>query len=138
MTYKLSKRSLSRLEGVDQRLKEVALLAIQITAVDFGIPEYGGKRSLEDQQELYSRDPKVTSCDGVDKRSRHQDGEAIDFYAYVGGKASWEKEHLVMVACAFFQAAIILGHQIEWGGLWKGFQDLPHIQLRLVNNRLKD
>ena len=53
----------------------------------------------------------------------------IDFYAYVDGKASWDEGHLALVATAFMQAAIKLGYKIQWGGLWKGFKDMPHIQL---------
>ena len=65
---------------------------------------------------------------------------ALDFYAYIHGKASWEHKHLAMVATAFFQAASELGYRIEWGGLWKRKKpklidgipygwDMPHIQL---------
>jgi len=31
------------------------------------------------------------------------------------------------VACAMLQAASILGHKLEWGGLWPW--DKPHFQL---------
>ncbi|MEO5344604.1 MAG: hypothetical protein H7842_15010, partial [Gammaproteobacteria bacterium SHHR-1] len=58
-----------------------------------------------------------------------------DFYAYVDGRASWEREHLAMVAAAFLQAASHLGYAISWGGLWKqrgggiyGW-DMVHVEL---------
>lgn len=127
MAYKFSDRSLKRMAGVDQRLQRVAIRAIQISRIDFGIPEYGGIRTLEDQKTLF--DQGKSQCDGIHRRSNHQDGNALDFYAYVDGSASWEKEHLAQIAAAFLQAAIELDVKIEWGGLWKDFQDMPHIQI---------
>ncbi|MDB4302169.1 M15 family metallopeptidase, partial [bacterium] len=78
--------------------------------------------------------------DGTEKLSKHQSGNALDFYAYVNGFASWDHDHLAMVACAYFQAASILGYRIKWGGLWKSKNptikngipygwDCPHIEL---------
>ncbi len=127
MIYKLSKRSKQRREGVDPRLIEISDLAIQITAIDFGIPEYGGLRSTEEQAELF--DSGASKCDGYRKKSRHQSGKALDFYAFVDGKASWEREHLAIVAAAFLQAASMLGYKLQWGGLWGSFPDFPHVEL---------
>lgn len=131
--YALSERSKSRREGVDPRLIEICDLALHISVVDFGIPEYGGVRSAEEQNGLFLE--KASKADGTTNLSNHQIkpgkkyGEALDFYAYVDGKASWEPVHLAMVACAFLQAASILGYKLEWGGLWKSFKDMPHVQL---------
>ncbi len=128
MSFKLSERSKKHREGIDQKLIEISNLAITLSVVDFGIPSTGGLRTAEMQNDLY-RDCK-SNCDGIVKLSRHQLGDALDFYAYVDGKASWEGEHLAMVATAFLQAASILGHALEWGGLWKSFKDMPHVQLK--------
>jgi len=125
--FKLSNRSKERRDGVDPRLIDISDLAIQITVIDFGIPRYGGKRTSLDQRELYNAGN--SKCDGYKKRSKHQEGLALDFYAFVGGQASWNTEHLAMVAAAFLQAASILGHKLRWGGLWKGFKDYPHVEL---------
>ena len=62
-------------------------------------------------------------------RAYHQTGNAVDVYAYVDGKASWDHEHLASVAAAMLQASSELGIPLEWGGLWKGFCDRPHFQL---------
>lgn len=123
--FKLSERSKQRRKGVDSRLIEISDLAIQITVIDFGHPADAGLRTAERQKELF--DQKSSKCDGYENLSYHQSGKALDFYAYVDGKASWEKEHLAMVACAFLQAASILGYRLEWGGLWPW--DMPHVQL---------
>lgn len=125
--FKFSQRSLDRRDGVDQRLIEISDLAIQITVVDFGFPRDAGPRTAKRQNEMW-RDPEIeTGCDGYDKISPHQGGKALDVYAYVDGKASWEREHLAMVACAMLQAASQLGYKLEWGGLWPW--DMPHFQL---------
>lgn len=128
MAFQFSQRSLDRMEGIDQKLKDIAHKAIEISRIDFGIPEHGGKRTSEEQQQLY-KDGK-SKVDGYHKWSRHQYGEALDVYAYVDGKASWETEHLALVATAMLQAASELGYALEWGGLWKSFQDMPHFQLK--------
>lgn len=129
--FTFSKTSLGRMSGVDKRLFNIANLALTISPIDFGIPKYGGLRTADEQSSLF-HDGK-SKCDGYDKKSYHQTGMALDFYAYVDGKASWEKEHLSVVACAFLQAANRLGYQLEWGGLWKSFQDMPHVQIKGVD-----
>ena len=53
MTFKFSSRSISRMSNVDNRLQEIAHLALQISRVDFGIPAYGGFRSTEEQAKLF-------------------------------------------------------------------------------------
>lgn len=125
--FTLSEKSKRRREGADPRLIEISDLAIQITVVDFGHPADAGKRTAERQNELYL-DGK-SKADGYNKLSRHQSGKALDFYAFVDGKASWDTEHLAMVAAAFLQAASILGYKLRWGGLWKSFKDYPHVEL---------
>ena len=126
--YKLSSKSKERLEGVDQRLIKVIDLALTITNIDFGIPGDGGLRTAERQKELF--DKKVSKCDGYINKSYHQTGKAFDVYAYVHGKASWDRNHLTQVAAAILQAAGMLGYAVEWGGLWKGFTDMPHFQIK--------
>lgn len=123
--FKLSQRSLDRMKGIDPRLMEIMMLAISITVIDFGIPEFGGLRTAEEQKVLF--DKKLSKADGTKKKSYHQTGKAVDVYAFVDGKASWETEHLAYVAAAVLQAASQLGYKLEWGGLWPW--DKPHFQL---------
>lgn len=126
--YKLSSKSKERLEGVDERLIKVIDLALTITNIDFGIPGDGGLRTAERQKELF--DKKVSKCDGYINKSYHQTGKAFDVYAYVNGRASWDRNHLTQVAAAILQAAGMLGYVVEWGGLWKGFTDMPHFEIK--------
>lgn len=124
--YRLSKTSLRNLDGVHPELIDVVKMAIQITKVDFGIPSTGGYRTASQQNELY-RDKK-SQLDGFDKKSNHQTGNAVDVFAYVDGKASWDEHHLSMVACAMLEAASRLGVNLRWGGLWVSFVDMPHFE----------
>lgn len=127
MKFSLSKRSKKNRKGIDPRLIEISDLAIKITVVDFGHPSDSGIRTAKRQYELFL--DKKSKADGYDRLSYHQSGLALDFYAYVNGKASWNKKHLAMVAAAHLQAASLLGYKLKWGGLWKNFKDYPHIQL---------
>ncbi len=125
--FNLSDKSKQNMAGVDPRLVSIVTKALEISIVDFGIPSDGGIRTPERQKELF--DKKLSRADGYTKKSKHQTGKALDFYAFVDGKASWEPVHLSLVACAFLQAASELGIKLKWGGLWKGFRDMPHVEL---------
>lgn len=125
---KLSGRSKENRAGIDERLIEISDMAIQITKIDFGIPSTGGFRTAEKQNELFA-DGK-SKADGYNKKSYHQTGKALDFYAYVDGRASWEHHHLTYVATAFLQSASILGYKLEWGGNFRSFLDMPHVQIK--------
>ena len=133
MSYALSASSKKNRHGVDEPLILVSDRAIEITLIDFGHGRDSGLRLPSRQNELF-RDEK-SKCDGYIKKSYHQTGKALDFYAFIDGKASWQRDHLAMVACAFLQAASELSIKITWGGLWKSKShqfygwDMPHIQL---------
>ncbi len=132
--FKLSKTSLKRLEGVDERLVEVVKRAIQETKVDFAVAE--GLRSAERQNELYKKG--YTELDGYNKKSAHQLGKAVDIVPYVKEKsgALWdlegnEKEWLE-IGRAMLRAARLLGVNLEWGltyNLKRGV-DAPHFQIK--------
>lgn len=127
MSFALSAKSVSRMNGVDVRIVRIALRAIQITLIDFGIPEHGGKRDSETQRILYNMGK--SKCDGTVKISKHQKGKALDFFPYRDGKADYSKEAVAIVACAFLQAAMELGYRIRWGGHFSNFFDGCHIEL---------
>ena len=126
--FKLGKNSIKNLTGVDGRLIEIADLAITLSNIDFGIPSTGGLRSVEDQAKLF--DDGKSKADGVNNKSYHQSGKAIDLFAFVDGKASWDKLHLALCAAAMLQAAAQLGYPLRWGGNWKSWQDMPHFELK--------
>ena len=53
MAFKLSKRSLGRLEGVDERMVRVVKTAITVSKIDFGV--ICGLRTVEEQRELVAK-----------------------------------------------------------------------------------
>lgn len=125
--FGLSNNSIMNMVGVDDRLIDIVELAIKLTNIDFGIPSSGGLRTTEDQAALYTAGK--SKCDGRTNKSYHQSGKAVDVYAYVDGKASWDHLHLTHVATAMLQASAQLGYELKWGGLWNSWQDMPHFEL---------
>lgn len=133
--YKLSNRSKGRLEGIEPILIEIIEEGIVDSPVDFGIPQYGGLRTAEDQNKLYQQGRElpgsiITNVDGYDKKSYHQTGKAFDIYAYVDGRASWNIGHLSLIARHLQKIADDKGVKLEWGGDWKNFKDYPHFQIK--------
>ena len=110
MPYQLSKRSLSRLEGVDDAMRAVTELAIQYTTVDYGVT--CGLRTVEEQRELVEAGASQTM------NSRHIYGQAVDVVAYIGSRISWELNLYDNIADAFKLAAQELGTGIRWGAAW--------------------
>lgn len=121
MTFRLSRRSLSRLEGVHQDLVKVVKRAIEITEVDFMVTE--GLRTKERQAELYKAGASKTM------NSRHITGHAVDLAAWVSGGIRWDWPLYHKIADAMAQAAHEVGVDIVWGGSWKSFPDGPHFEL---------
>jgi len=108
--YKLSQRSLSRLEGVNDDLVSVVKWAIDITNVDFGVTE--GMRSKETQAKYVNAGKSQTM------KSKHLVGQAVDLVAYVDGAVSWELNVYDDVADAMRLAAKEIGVPIRWGAAW--------------------
>jgi len=114
MSFKLSQTSLSRLHGVNDKLIEMIQSAISKSPIDFGIPKDGGLRTSEDQYQLFLNG--VSKCDGTNKKSYHQSGNAFDVYAWHKGKASWDKVHLALIAGVILAESKSMGLNIRWGG----------------------
>ncbi len=108
--FKLSSRSLSKLEGIDEQLKACVNRAITLTKIDFGVTE--GLRSIERQKELVYRGASKTM------RSKHIEGKAVDLVAYIGSKVSWELNLYDDIADAMKESAIELDISIRWGAAW--------------------
>tara|TARA_Y100001937_G_scaffold103297_1_gene142350 strand:+ start:403 stop:876 length:474 start_codon:yes stop_codon:yes gene_type:complete len=110
MSYKLSRRSLDRLEGVDENLQAVVKMAITFTKIDFGVVQ--GMRTIEQQKEL------VASGASQTMKSKHLDGKAVDLMAYINGRASWELKVYDDIADAMKEASMQLGVGLCWGAAW--------------------
>jgi len=110
MSFKLSNRSLSKLEGVNELLVQVVKDAIKLTKVDFGVVY--GLRTLEEQKKLYAAGRSQTM------KSKHLEGRAVDLMAYVDGNGSWELNVYDDLADAMKEAAILNDVGIKWGAAW--------------------
>ena len=119
--YKLSNRSLSKLEGVDADLVKVVKRAIEITEIDFMVTE--GLRTVERQRALLAAGASKTM------KSMHLIGRAVDLAAYVDGDVRWDWPLYDTLAKAMKAASEEVGVNIVWGGDWKTFKDGPHFQL---------
>jgi len=108
--FKLSGRSISKLEGVKPELVEVVEKAITLTKVDFGVIE--GLRTEEKQRELVAAGASQTM------KSKHLTGDAVDLMAYVNGRGCWELNVYDEIADAMKEAAYELDVMIRWGAAW--------------------
>lgn len=142
--FKFSKRSIRNMKDVEPDMVLIFMEAIKVSPIDFGVPNDGGVRSSLRQHQMFL-DPDIkTNCDGYERVSRHQIkdgddyGQALDFYAYLNGKASWNKVHLAIIAGVLMSTAKRLKAEgrisinLKWGGTFgsKSFKgwDYPHTQ----------
>ena len=119
--FKLSAKSLSRLEGVHPDLVKVVHRAIENSTVDFAVLE--GLRTPERQQQLVKAGASLTL------KSRHLTGHAVDLGAIVGGQVRWDWPLYYKISEAMKDAARDLKVSITWGGDWTMFKDGPHFEL---------
>jgi len=108
--YKLSQRSLDRLDGVKPELVDVVKRAIELTTIDFGVVQ--GLRTEEEQKALVEKGASKTM------KSKHLTGDAVDLMAYIGGRGCWELNVYDEIADAMKASAIELGVSIRWGAAW--------------------
>ena len=115
MAFKLSQRSLDRLDGVHPKLVETVKKAIEYTDVDFGV--IYGVRDLETQKKLFESGKSQTM------KSKHliqEDGyaHAVDLMAYDGSNPSWDIVDYDNIADAMRKAALEVGIELIWGAAW--------------------
>jgi len=115
MTFKLSQRSLDKLDGVHPDLVAVVKRAIEITDVDFGVTY--GVRTVEEQEKL------VASGRSQTMKSKHliQDtgySHAVDLVAYDGSDVVWEINVYDNICDAMARAADELEVPVKWGAAW--------------------
>jgi len=136
MSFKLSKSSKARLETTSPLIQKIIIAALESSMIDFGIPKYGGKRTAEEQKALY--DDGKSKCDGKDKRSYHQSGNAVDIVAYVNGHYTYDARYYYMLGHHILSTAKRMGiTNMRWGGDWdrdfdlddQTFNDLCHFEL---------
>lgn len=115
MSFKLSNRSLDKLEGVHPHLIGVVSRAIELTSVDFGVTQ--GVRTIAEQE------ANVAAGRSQTMKSKHliQDDDtshAVDLVAYIGSDVSWELNVYDNICDAMATAANEVGIPIKWGAAW--------------------
>jgi peptidoglycan L-alanyl-D-glutamate endopeptidase CwlK len=127
----LGKRSRQLLTGLHPDL--VRVLEEAIKGFDFTITS--GHRGLQEQQRLYAQGRTaagrvVTYCDGLDRRSNHQESpsRAVDLAPW---PVDWTDEaRFLALGAHMLLTAKRLGVPLTWGGSWKGTKrDLPHFEI---------
>ena len=121
--FYFSQRSEAFLSEVNPRLKNIAREALKITRIDFAI--ISGKRNMAQQRELVRKGASKTL------NSKHLKGAAIDIAPIdpKTGKANFDRALALEIAIAIMQAAQNQGVRIEWGGMWRNFEDIPHFEI---------
>lgn len=142
--YKLSKRSLTNLQGVNTNLVKVVQRAIEIAKQDFMVTE--GLRSREQCCINYGKGRTAQQCTqkGVPAKyaqpniskvtwlnnpfaSKHSQGRAVDLVPY---PVDWnDLAKFRSIAEAMKQAAKELNVTINWGGDWQKTKDYPHFEV---------
>lgn len=136
--YAYGDSSLKHLSTVSQELQAVAHDAMKLAnsrklhCPDFGISS--GRRTASEQNALYQRGRTtpgniITHNDGYIKISDHQDGDAVDFFAYIDGRANYEPGNLALIATCFAESASRRQDLMvfEWGGNFTTIADGAHI-----------
>ena len=114
--FKLSSRSLEKLEGVNPLLVDTVKEAIKLSSVDFGV--IYGVRSLAEQEKLYKAGRSQTMMSKhliQDDKTSH----AVDLMAYDGNNPSWDIVMYDDIADAMKAAAKETGAKIGWGAAWQ-------------------
>jgi len=115
------KVSRERMEGVDPDL--IRLFGEVVKDFDCTVLQYGGKRTLEEQQKMVDAGASKTL------KSKHIEGRALDITPY---PVDWEdKERQYQFASFVFDKAMRMGIRVRWGGWFRAagnkiFYDSPH------------
>ena len=133
--YQFSQKSLARLEGVNPQLIECAKIALSRSNYDMTIPWRGGKRTAEQQNNIYKEGN--SKCDGYDKLSYHQAGNAIDVIPC--GKEPYNNtrvmNHFANLMLQVWQEMLVRGESkgvMRWGGTFgSSGWDKPHYEIKI-------
>lgn len=130
--YKISKSSLKKLVGVDERLITFIAQLLSVSKYDFSITS--GVRTLEEQQALYAQGRTTsgvvcTNCDGVNNKSKHQEGKAVDIALIVNGKTNWDEKYYKEMLSYDEVKELLEFYEVINGGSFKSIKDYPHFEI---------
>ena len=134
--FKFSRNSEKKLQYLHPNLQKFFRELIKISPYDFSITQ--GVRTAVEQNKLYQQGRTVpgkivTNCDGYKIKSNHQTkddglGHAGDIAVLINNKITWEEKYYKEIAMS---ARILMRkYNIEWGGDWRNFKDLPHFEYK--------
>lgn len=133
MSFKLGKRSIERLEGVDPKLVAVVKSAIGRSKQDFSV--ICGLRTRQQQEKLVKSGASQTMA------SKHLDGLAVDLMAWDSNaepQGRWELNLYDEIADAMSSAARDCGVNICWGAAW-ATESMPlPMNIRHWNGSMED
>lgn len=118
--FVFSARSLGNLSETRPEIQQVSSCALKKSIVDFVVID-GGRTEAEHKNN-------VANGKSWTKRSRHQDGAAVDVAALEKGKVTYKPEPYYQIAAAYYYCSETLKIPIVWGGEWK-VRDLMHFEL---------
>ena len=136
--YTFGTKSQKELSSVHQDLQALFLEVIKHRNCSI----ISGIRSQEEQQALYAKGRTlpgdiVTHKDGINRRSYHQSGMAVDVLPYFSDEPHirWRDKEAFLEFGNFVQGVAVMlkrygaiDHDIEWGGNWQ-WKDYPHWQI---------
>lgn len=145
--FNFSEKSKEMLKNVHPDLVELMGEVLTLSPHDFRITS--GARTAEQQKALYNqgrttKGPRVTNCDGYNKKSNHQIkadgyGHAVDIficgemregkYVKFTTEEGYSVKRLEEIAKLFKALANKKGLKVEWGGDWK-MKDTPHFEIK--------
>jgi len=141
--FKLSRSSENNLKGVRKEIPMLIERVLKLGVHDFGIPEFGGIRTPQEQNNLFhrrdSRGKRVTHLDGFNKLSYHQSGNAFDIYIYDEHGACWachdKYQDIAMLMKHEFdsmkeECLFAENEELTWCGDWIRFRVRPHFEIR--------
>lgn len=121
--YKLSKRSVNNMKGINPKLQVIIGLMLDRSPYDFIVTE--GLRTEERQRMLVDTGKSKTM------KSYHLRGNAFDI-AIINekGNVTWDSKYYKEFADVVYKLASRLGFSVTWGGSWRSFKDCPHFQVK--------
>lgn len=118
--FVLSDAARGKLSGVHRDLITIVESAAQHSTVHFTVGE--GRRTIERQRELME----VGKAKTMD--SRHLTGHAVDLFAVVDGRVSWDFDLYFEIASAVKFAALSLVTDVVWGGCWESLSTISDLR----------
>ncbi len=117
MTFSLGTRSVANLQGVHPKLRDVIVVALSRSSVDFGVPAKA-VRTLDEQKALVAQGVSKTLHS---KHLVHDDGYgyAADLVPYIDGVYTWDSlDPFYEIAAAMQNAAKAYETPVTWGACW--------------------